>query len=85
MLAASQDVSIDDFKKTLVQAVNIGSMETNLRNAVFHWLRSHGNNKQIVVRDEITSREPLDYLRKAQVTYIQYYRKYILYDRNIYL
>ncbi|XP_022169785.1 TBC1 domain family member 19 [Myzus persicae] len=69
MLAASQDVSIDDFKKTLVQAVNIGSMETNLRNAVFHWLRSHGNNKQIVVRDEITSRESLDYLRKAQITW----------------
>lgn len=45
-------------------------METDLRNAVFHWLRSHGNNKQMVVRDEITNRESLDYLRKAQVTYI---------------
>jgi hypothetical protein len=51
-----------------VQAVNKGSMETNLRNAVFHWLRSHENNKQMVVREEITSRESLDYLRKAQVT-----------------
>ncbi|XP_016661472.1 TBC1 domain family member 19 [Acyrthosiphon pisum] len=69
MLAASKDVPIDDFKNTLVQAVNIGNMETNLRNAVFHWLRSHGNNKQIVVRDEKTSREPLDYLRKAQITW----------------
>lgn len=44
-------------------------MEINLRNAVFHWVRSHGNNKQTVVRDEVTSRgESLDYLRKAQVT-----------------
>jgi hypothetical protein len=43
-------------------------MKTNLRNAVFHWLRSHENNKQMVVREEIMSREPLDYLRKAQVT-----------------
>lgn len=67
MLAASNDVSIDDFKNTLVQAVNKGSMETNLRNAVFHWLRSHGNNKQMVVRDETTNGESLDYLRKAQV------------------
>lgn len=70
MLAASHNVSIDDFKNTLVEAVNKGSMETNLRNAVFHWLRSHENNKQTVVRDEITSRESLDYLRKAQVMYI---------------
>lgn len=81
MLAASHDVSIDDFKKTLVQAVNKGSMETSLRNAVFHWLRSHGNNKQMVVRDEITSRESLDYLRKAQVTcfdLIKLYSKQII-------
>ncbi|XP_025423044.1 TBC1 domain family member 19-like isoform X2 [Sipha flava] len=69
VLAASYDVSIDDFKNTLVQAVNKGSMETNLRNAVFHWLRSHENNKQMVVREEITSRESLDYLRKAQITW----------------
>lgn len=67
MLAASNDVNIDNFKQTLVQAVNKGSMETDLRNSVFHWLRSHGNNKQMVVRDELTSMESLDYLRKAQV------------------
>lgn len=53
-------------------------METNLRNAIFHWLRGHGNNKQMVVRDEVTNRESLDYLRKAQVTlkHILYVEKY---------
>lgn len=45
-------------------------METNLRNAVYHWLRNQGNNKQTVVRDEIVIKEPLDYLQKAQVTFI---------------
>lgn len=68
MLAESQNVSIDDFKKTLVQAMGIRGIATNLRNAVFLWLRSYKNDKQTLVGNEMTSREPLDYLRKAQVT-----------------
>ncbi|XP_050421069.1 TBC1 domain family member 19 [Adelges cooleyi] len=68
-IAASHEVSLDDFSKTLTIAVNQGKMETNLRNAVFHWLRGHDNNKQMVVRDEIANRESLDYMRKAQITW----------------
>ncbi|VVC38302.1 Rab-GTPase-TBC domain [Cinara cedri] len=69
VLAASHDVSLYEFKNNLVQAVNKGNMETNLRNAIFHWLRNHENNQQSVIRDEITSRESLDYLKKAQITW----------------
>lgn len=46
-------------------------MNINQRNAIFHWLQSYDNNKQkMVVKNEIMSRDSLDYLRKAQVTYI---------------
>ncbi|XP_050527254.1 TBC1 domain family member 19 isoform X2 [Daktulosphaira vitifoliae] len=69
IIAASYDVTLEDFKNTLVAAVHQGSMETNLRNAIFYWLRNHDNNKQIVVREEVTQKESLDYLRKAQATW----------------
>lgn len=36
-------------------------METELRNSVFHWIRSHNN----IARGQIL-KEPLAYLRKAQ-------------------
>lgn len=39
-------------------------METELRNTVFHWVRSHSNHDSI---SGYSVKEPLAYLRKAQV------------------
>jgi hypothetical protein len=39
-------------------------METELRNTVFHWVRSHSNHDSI---NGYSVKEPLAYLRKAQV------------------
>lgn len=55
----------DDFKSTLLESMKKTGMETELRNTVFHWVRSHYNRDS----DGLSSvlREPLTYLRKAQV------------------
>ncbi|KAJ4443036.1 hypothetical protein ANN_04686 [Periplaneta americana] len=52
------------FKETLLQAMKQAGMETELRNTVFHWVRSHKNNDSI---NGYAIKEPLAYLRKAQM------------------
>lgn len=66
-LVSSPNVKKDDFKTTLLESMKKTGMETELRNTVFHWVRSHNNRDS----DGITSivREPLTYLRKAQVNF----------------
>jgi hypothetical protein len=54
-----------EFKETLLQAMKQAGMETELRNTVFHWVRSHSNHDSI---SGYSMKEPLAYLRKAQVS-----------------
>jgi hypothetical protein len=53
-----------EFKETLLQAIKQAGIETELRNTVFHWVRSHNNYANI---NGYSIKEPLAYLRKAQV------------------
>ncbi|XP_046668556.1 TBC1 domain family member 19 isoform X1 [Homalodisca vitripennis] len=63
-LAASTSVKEDNFKETLLEAMKESGMETELRNTVFHWMRSHNNQIQVTAN---SYKEPLAYLRKAQM------------------
>ncbi|KAL0276146.1 UNVERIFIED_CONTAM: hypothetical protein PYX00_003780 [Menopon gallinae] len=61
-LVSSPSVKKSDFRNSLLEALKRTGMETELRNSVFHWVRSHNNhlhNQQ--------AKEPLGYLRKAQM------------------
>ncbi|KAK3912118.1 TBC1 domain family member 19 [Frankliniella fusca] len=64
-LVSSPNVRKDNFKSTLLESMKKTGMETELRNTVFHWVRSHNNRDS----DGISAlvREPLTYLRKAQL------------------
>ncbi|KAF6200014.1 hypothetical protein GE061_006313 [Apolygus lucorum] len=57
-LVATSKVKETDFKETLIDAMKQTGLETELRNTVYHWLRSHKNPSNV--------KEPLVYLRKAQ-------------------
>ena len=46
-------------------ALNEAGLETELRNTVFHWVRSHYNNDAQAMHNK----EPLAYLRKAQTNW----------------
>lgn len=61
---SSTCVNKSEFKETLFQAMKQAGMETELRNTVFHWVRSHSNHDSI---NGYSVKEPLAYLRKAQV------------------
>lgn len=63
-LAASQLVSKEDFHGSFLKVLKETGIETDLRNTVYHWLRSHNNYKII---NGVPKKEPLLYLRKAQV------------------
>uniref|UniRef100_A0A1B6D6P0 Rab-GAP TBC domain-containing protein n=2 Tax=Clastoptera arizonana TaxID=38151 RepID=A0A1B6D6P0_9HEMI len=63
-LVSSPCVKVDDFKATLLEGMKETGMETELRNTVFHWMRSHNNQEYF---NSYTSKEPLAYLRKAQM------------------
>ncbi|XP_073995984.1 TBC1 domain family member 19 isoform X2 [Rhodnius prolixus] len=58
-LVASPAVKEDDFKNSLLNALKDSGMETELRNTIFHWLRSRKHPMGI--------KEPIAYLKKAQV------------------
>jgi hypothetical protein len=62
---ASPCVNKSEFKETLLQVMKQAGMETELRNTVFHWVRSHSNHDTI---NGYSIKEPLAYLRKAQVS-----------------
>jgi hypothetical protein len=62
---SSTCVNKSEFKETLLQAMKQAGMETELRNTVFHWVRSHSNHDSI---SGYSFKEPLAYLRKAQVS-----------------
>ncbi|XP_014256555.1 TBC1 domain family member 19 [Cimex lectularius] len=57
-LVSSSKVSHNEFRKSLIDAMKDTGVEIELRNTVYHWLRSH-KYPPIV-------KEPLLYLRKAQ-------------------
>jgi hypothetical protein len=65
-----------EFKETLLQAIKQAGIETELRNTVFHWVRSHNNYDNI---NGYSIKEPLAYLRKAQVgftgNYLCFYKR----------
>lgn len=50
-----------DFRNSLLESLKQTGMETELRNSVFHWIRSHSN----LARGQAV-KESLAYLRKAQ-------------------
>lgn len=64
-MVSSTCVKQSNFKETLLEAIKQAGMETELRNTVFHWIRSHNNYDCI---NGYPPKEPLAYLRKAQVS-----------------
>nr|CAD7197748.1 unnamed protein product [Timema douglasi] len=63
-VVASPYVKKSAFKETLLAVLKTSGLETELRNTVFHWMRSHNNNANI---NGYPVKEPLAYLRKAQL------------------
>ncbi|XP_063223950.1 TBC1 domain family member 19 isoform X2 [Bacillus rossius redtenbacheri] len=64
-IAASPCVQKGDFKETLLSALRTSGVDMELRNVVFHRMRSHSNNANSTNGYPI--KEPLAYLRKAQL------------------
>ncbi|RZF48656.1 hypothetical protein LSTR_LSTR010746 [Laodelphax striatellus] len=62
-LVSSPAVQSEDFKSTLLAAMKETGMETELRNTVFHWVRSHS----LQPAHAYPLKEPLAYLRKSQM------------------
>ncbi|XP_048513763.1 TBC1 domain family member 19 isoform X2 [Athalia rosae] len=66
-LVASTTVKKEDFKNTLIDALKSNGLETELRNTVFHWARTHGP-LQPEPEPPIPSLEvDLSYLKRAQI------------------
>ncbi|XP_018353400.1 PREDICTED: TBC1 domain family member 19 isoform X4 [Trachymyrmex septentrionalis] len=64
-LVTSSVVNKDDFKNSLVAALKDNGLETEIRNAVFHWTRSRGSlHSQSVVHIQAAD---LSYLKKTQI------------------
>ncbi|XP_049802117.1 TBC1 domain family member 19 [Schistocerca nitens] len=63
-MVSSTCVKQSNFKETLLEAIRQAGMETELRNTVFHWIRSHNNYDCV---NGYPLKEPLAYLRKAQL------------------
>ncbi|XP_071871913.1 TBC1 domain family member 19 [Bombus fervidus] len=64
-LVASTAVKREDFKNTLLEALKSNGLETEIRNTVFHWVRSQGS---LSTATEISMEEvDLTYLKKAQI------------------
>ncbi|CAH0387463.1 unnamed protein product [Bemisia tabaci] len=61
---ASKSVTLDDFKKCLLESLSSSGMETDLRNSVFHLMRSIHNSQDVC---SYKDKEPLEYLKKAQM------------------
>lgn len=59
---SSPTVKKSDFRSSLLDALKQTGMETELRNSIFHWIRSHSNHSH-----NQHAKEPLAYLRKAQM------------------
>ncbi|XP_043486314.1 TBC1 domain family member 19 isoform X2 [Polistes fuscatus] len=63
-LVASTVVKKDDFKNTLIDALKVNGLETELRNTVFHWVRSQDSLRSKPILTENTD---LTYLKKVQI------------------
>ncbi|XP_034952659.1 TBC1 domain family member 19 [Chelonus insularis] len=64
-VVASSAVKKDNFKETLIEALRNNGVETEIRNTVFHWVRSQ---RSIQSTSEQTLLNPnLNYLKKAQI------------------
>ncbi|XP_011336282.2 TBC1 domain family member 19 isoform X2 [Ooceraea biroi] len=64
-LVASPAVDKNDFKGSLIAALTNNGLETEIRNTVFHWLRSRGSLHSRSVPHIQTA--DLSYLKKAQI------------------
>ncbi|KAK1130585.1 hypothetical protein K0M31_018710 [Melipona bicolor] len=64
-LVASTAVKREDFKNTLLEALKSNGLETEIRNTVFHWVRSQGSLS--AVSEASTEEVDLTYLKKAQI------------------
>ncbi|XP_071452876.1 TBC1 domain family member 19 isoform X1 [Hetaerina americana] len=62
-LVSSPLVTKNEFKQSLLNSIKTSGVETELRNTVFHWVRSHHNLNM----SGCPSKEPIGYLRKAQL------------------
>ncbi|XP_019697461.1 TBC1 domain family member 19 isoform X2 [Harpegnathos saltator] len=64
-LVASSAVNKEDFNNSLATALKSNGLETEIRNTVFHWVRSRGSlHSQSVSHIEVTD---LGYLKKTQI------------------
>ncbi|EEB20025.1 conserved hypothetical protein [Pediculus humanus corporis] len=61
-LVSSSSVKKGDFRNSLMDALRHSGMGTELRNSIFHWIRAHSNHLH-----NQHAKEPLAYLRKAQM------------------
>ncbi|XP_016919714.1 TBC1 domain family member 19 isoform X4 [Apis cerana] len=64
-LVASTAVKREDFKNTLLDALKSNGLETEIRNTVFHWVRSQGSLS--AASESTTNEVDLTYLKKAQI------------------
>ncbi|CAO1340765.1 unnamed protein product [Diamesa hyperborea] len=71
-LACSPDVSKDDMKHTLEHAMKKNGLETEIRNIVFHLIRTSIKNE---VKTTMLSSDPLNYLRRAGIQWERRVRK----------
>ncbi|XP_017892877.1 TBC1 domain family member 19 isoform X1 [Ceratina calcarata] len=63
-LVASTAVKRENFKTTLMDALKSNGLETEIRNTVFHWVRSQGSLSSVSV--SAAEEVDLSYLKKAQ-------------------
>jgi hypothetical protein len=69
-IVSSPCVSKDDFRPSLLNAMRQTGLEVELRNTVFHWLRAHpGPQGRFPSDNTFGSKEPISYLKKAQVDF----------------
>ncbi|KAF4524524.1 hypothetical protein B566_EDAN002796 [Ephemera danica] len=66
-LVASPSVQKSTFRPSLLAAMKQSGLETELRNTVFHWMRSHQSHAARNAASPLHTKEPIAYLRKAQL------------------
>ncbi|XP_035728237.1 TBC1 domain family member 19-like [Vespa mandarinia] len=64
-LVASTVVKKNDFENTLIDALKVNGLETQLRNTVFHWARSQDSLRSKPIH--LTENADLIYLKKVQI------------------
>lgn len=65
-MIASKNIDLSAFQHSLISTIRDVQLEGELRNDIFYWLRERNFSENGV--DCWTEKEPMEYLRKAQVT-----------------